>query len=123
MATAPRILTDTGWVRPSLGLLITLLVDGGVLDQADGFSAETIAQRQDLPTADVLISKFDVAHFTIAQAYSTLAAVAAYKGLLELAWKPYDWDRTTHGCCCQTLLHRRRIQFQTGDKRLGNMIA
>ena len=72
MATAPRILTDTGWVRPSLGPLITLLVDGGVLDQADGFSAETIAQRQDLRTADVLISKFEVAHFTIAQAYSTL---------------------------------------------------
>jgi len=31
------------------------------------------------------------------QLYFPLAAVAAYKGLVELAWKPYYWDKTTHG--------------------------
>lgn len=31
------------------------------------------------------------------QVYFPLAAVAAYKGLSELAWKPYYWDKTTHG--------------------------
>ncbi|MDG1520916.1 MAG: hypothetical protein P8Q57_10945 [Yoonia sp.] len=31
------------------------------------------------------------------QLYFPLAAVAAYKGLMELAWKPYYWERTTHG--------------------------
>ncbi|MEJ6397865.1 glycosyltransferase family 2 protein [Yoonia sp. 208BN28-4] len=29
--------------------------------------------------------------------YFPLAAVAAYKGILELAWKPFYWDKTTHG--------------------------
>ncbi|MEL6572126.1 MAG: glycosyltransferase [Pseudomonadota bacterium] len=29
--------------------------------------------------------------------YFPLAAVAAYKGLYELTWKPFYWDKTTHG--------------------------
>jgi cellulose synthase/poly-beta-1,6-N-acetylglucosamine synthase-like glycosyltransferase len=29
--------------------------------------------------------------------YFPLAALAAYKGLYELAWKPFYWDKTTHG--------------------------
>ena len=29
--------------------------------------------------------------------YFPLASIGAYKGLLELAWKPYYWDKTTHG--------------------------
>jgi cellulose synthase/poly-beta-1,6-N-acetylglucosamine synthase-like glycosyltransferase len=29
--------------------------------------------------------------------YFPLAAIAAYKGLIELAWKPFYWDKTTHG--------------------------
>ncbi len=31
------------------------------------------------------------------QFYFPLAAIAAYKGLLELAWKPFYWDKTMHG--------------------------
>ncbi len=31
------------------------------------------------------------------QFYFPLAAVAAYKGLVELAWKPFYWDKTAHG--------------------------
>ena len=31
------------------------------------------------------------------EVYFPLAAVAAYKGLSELAWKPYYSDKTTHG--------------------------
>jgi cellulose synthase/poly-beta-1,6-N-acetylglucosamine synthase-like glycosyltransferase len=31
------------------------------------------------------------------QVYFPMAAIAAYKGLIELAWKPYYWDKTTHG--------------------------
>ena len=31
------------------------------------------------------------------QFYFPLAAVAAYKGILELAWRPYYWDKTSHG--------------------------
>tara|TARA_R110002051_G_scaffold321754_1_gene410278 strand:+ start:1445 stop:3331 length:1887 start_codon:yes stop_codon:yes gene_type:complete len=31
------------------------------------------------------------------QVYFPLAALAAYKGLLELAWKPFYWDKTMHG--------------------------
>lgn len=31
------------------------------------------------------------------QVYFPLASLGAYKGLLELAWKPYYWDKTTHG--------------------------
>ena len=31
------------------------------------------------------------------QLYFPLAAIAAYKGLIELTWKPYFWDKTTHG--------------------------
>ena len=31
------------------------------------------------------------------QVYFTLAALAAYKGLFELAWKPFYWDKTMHG--------------------------
>lgn len=29
--------------------------------------------------------------------YFPLASLAAYKGLLELAWKPFYWDKTAHG--------------------------
>lgn len=29
--------------------------------------------------------------------YFPLAAIAAYKGILELTWKPFYWDKTTHG--------------------------
>ncbi len=31
------------------------------------------------------------------QVYFPLAALAAYKGLFELAWKPFYWDKTMHG--------------------------
>ncbi len=31
------------------------------------------------------------------QLYFPLASFGAYKGLLELAWKPFYWDKTTHG--------------------------
>lgn len=31
------------------------------------------------------------------QFYFPLAALAAYKGLIELAWKPFFWDKTMHG--------------------------
>lgn len=31
------------------------------------------------------------------QLYFPLAAIAAYKGLIELAWKPFYWDKTMHG--------------------------
>ena len=31
------------------------------------------------------------------QIYFPMAAIAAYKGLIELAWKPFFWDKTTHG--------------------------
>ncbi len=31
------------------------------------------------------------------QFYFPLAALAAYKGLVELAWKPFYWDKTAHG--------------------------
>ena len=31
------------------------------------------------------------------QLYFPLGAVAAYKGLLELTWKPFFWDKTMHG--------------------------
>ena len=31
------------------------------------------------------------------QAYFPLGSLAVYKGLLELAWKPFWWDKTTHG--------------------------
>ncbi len=31
------------------------------------------------------------------QVYFPLAAIAAYKGIIELAWRPYYWDKTTHG--------------------------
>ena len=31
------------------------------------------------------------------QFYFPLATVAAYKGLLELTWKPFYWDKTAHG--------------------------
>ena len=31
------------------------------------------------------------------QGYFPLATIAAYKGLLELAWKPFYWDKTAHG--------------------------
>ena len=30
-------------------------------------------------------------------AYFTLATLAAYKGVSELLWKPYFWDKTDHG--------------------------
>ena len=29
--------------------------------------------------------------------YFPLAAIAAYKGIIELVWKPFYWDKTTHG--------------------------
>jgi len=29
--------------------------------------------------------------------YFPLAAIAAYKGLFELTWKPFYWDKTAHG--------------------------
>jgi len=31
------------------------------------------------------------------QFYFPLATIAAYKGLLELTWKPFYWDKTAHG--------------------------
>jgi len=31
------------------------------------------------------------------QLYFPLATIAAYKGLLELTWKPFYWDKTAHG--------------------------
>lgn len=31
------------------------------------------------------------------QFYFPLATIAAYKGLIELAWKPFYWDKTMHG--------------------------
>ena len=31
------------------------------------------------------------------QAYFPLGSLAVYKGLLELAWKPFWWDKTVHG--------------------------
>jgi len=31
------------------------------------------------------------------QFYFPLAAIAAYKGLIELAWKPFYWEKTAHG--------------------------
>ncbi|WP_458790967.1 glycosyltransferase family 2 protein [Yoonia sp. MH D7] len=31
------------------------------------------------------------------QVYFPLAALAVYKGLFELAWKPFYWDKTMHG--------------------------
>jgi len=36
------------------------------------------------------------------QFYFPLAAVAAYKGLFELAWKPFYWDKTVHGVLLPT---------------------
>ena len=35
------------------------------------------------------------------QAYFPLGSLAVYKGLLELAWKPFWWDKTTHGVVLQ----------------------
>ncbi len=31
------------------------------------------------------------------QLYFPLGAIAVYKGLLELTWKPFYWDKTAHG--------------------------
>lgn len=31
------------------------------------------------------------------QAYFPLAVIATYRGLLELTWKPFFWDKTAHG--------------------------
>ncbi len=31
------------------------------------------------------------------QAYFPLATLAAYKGLLEILWRPFFWDKTSHG--------------------------
>jgi len=31
------------------------------------------------------------------QAYFPLATQAAYKGLLEILWRPFFWDKTAHG--------------------------
>ena len=36
------------------------------------------------------------------QFYFPLAAVAAYKGIFELAWKPFYWDKTVHGVLLPT---------------------
>ncbi len=36
------------------------------------------------------------------QFYFPLAAIAAYKGLIELAWKPFYWDKTMHGVLLPT---------------------
>lgn len=34
--------------------------------------------------------------------YFPLAALAAYKGVIELATKPFYWDKTTHGIFAET---------------------
>ena len=34
--------------------------------------------------------------------YFPLAAIAAYKGVIELATKPFYWDKTTHGIFAPT---------------------
>jgi hypothetical protein len=34
--------------------------------------------------------------------YFPLAALAAYKGIFELATKPFYWDKTSHGIFAQT---------------------
>ena len=31
------------------------------------------------------------------QAYFPLATLAAYKGLLEILWRPFFWDKASHG--------------------------
>tara|TARA_R110002051_G_scaffold264959_3_gene324906 strand:- start:12652 stop:13488 length:837 start_codon:yes stop_codon:yes gene_type:complete len=61
------------------------------------------------------------------QVYFPLAALAAYKGLIELAWKPFYWDKTMHGVCCQNQLLRRlnrlSVKFKAGFISLGNMVT
>jgi glycosyltransferase XagB len=37
------------------------------------------------------------------KAYYPLASIAAYKGLIELATRPFFWDKTTHGIFDQTV--------------------
>ncbi|WP_420858971.1 glycosyltransferase [Marivivens marinus] len=87
-------LLPLGFGHPLLGLIPgwAFVVLGSVFLMAEVLNIATAATAVTRADKPWLIKWAPTLHF-----YFPLAALAAWKGLGELLWKPFYWDKTSHG--------------------------